>query len=419
MYARLYSACLLELGFRVLLIEDRNSGVKDWLHKNVDVPLANFSCWHIGAADRARLPAYRRALLVWQSEGVIGILLRLKWYIRGAFDRLRQKSTQYPRGEVALRPLVREIDVATRRLHVAPDLILFLYLDMIREDWFGCRALRRLTARWAGILFHPRLGGAERSAERYFNAPNAGGAAFLNENSVPDYMRRFPRLVFTTFPDVTNTAVLAEGSELTNRLAICAAGRKVILQIGSISPHKGVLDFVAAVKRADPKQLFFALVGEVFWEMFGADAEGVRAFVRSPPENCLVQIGYLQDERELNSMIATADILYAVYRNFQGSSNTLTKAAFFEKPVLVSDQHVMGERVKRFRLGETVRYGDVMGIISKLGVLCERSRDQFGFEAYRQEHSIEVLKRRLSEVVPRWMNIAGRSPSPTTAAESG
>src|SRR5262249_37748257 len=151
------------------------------------------------------------------------------------------------------------------------------------------------------------------------------------------------------------------------------------------------------VRRADPSRFFFALVGEVFWESLGADQHELREFCDSPPENCLVQTGYLQEERELNSIIAAADILYAVYSNFRNSSNTLTKAAIFEKPVIVSDDYLMGERVEQFDLGATVRTGDIDDIVMKLERLRKRPKRQFGFAIYRQAHSVAALKKNLAE----------------------
>src|SRR5271167_2370707 len=43
LYARLYSACLLELGYRVVLIAQHESGVRDWIAKNCAHRAADFS----------------------------------------------------------------------------------------------------------------------------------------------------------------------------------------------------------------------------------------------------------------------------------------------------------------------------------------------------------------------------------------
>jgi glycosyltransferase involved in cell wall biosynthesis len=423
MYARLYTAGLLELGYCVVLIAPSENGIGEWVRGKVPRAGDRFKfvegctlAWHGPIqedhfVERSSLPLRQRAWLVWQSEGMQGILLRVRHYNQRLVDRFRNVSASAPR-RTSFKPLVEEIGRATSVLGVRPSLVLFLYLDMIGEDRAGCRALtRKLNAPWAGILFHPRAGmDRKKGAERFFWTRNARGAIFLDPRCVTAYGRYFPGLAFASFPDVTDTSVLPLGSELAAQLIARACGRTIVLQLGSISPHKGILDLIAVIRIADPKHFFFAIVGEVIWEAFGVDALELRAFLASPPENCLIRAGYLADERELNSIVEAADILYAVYRDFRGSSNTLTKASFFEKPVLVSDDNLMGDRVRQFRIGETVCFGDVEAIVSKLSILRGRPREQFDFHTYCREHSIEKLKLSLRGLLPRWIDVVEMWP---------
>jgi glycosyltransferase involved in cell wall biosynthesis len=429
MYARLYSACLLELGFRVVLIAQTENGIVEWLRTKIPSHYERFvfvardsltrhrAGPRIDIPDRSSLPLHRRGHLVWQSEGMWGVLMRLQEYAQRPFRALLSSSARGIRG-ISFTSLIDEIATAAELLDIRPSLVLFLYLDLMSEDRAGCRALgRKLKAPWAGILFHPRAGtDSKEGPERFFWARNARGAAFLNPDCIPTYARQFPRLAFATFPDVTDVDVLPEPSRLAKKLIVKAAGRTIVLQLGSISPHKGILELVEAIKLANPKEFFFAIIGEVFWDAFGADAQKLRAFFDSPPENCLAHAGYLNDERELNFIIRIADILYAVYRDFYGSSNTLTKASVFERPVLVSDDCLMGERVKRFRLGETVLYGDVEAIVSKLSELRDRPCGRFGFSEYRQEHSIDRLKLSLSELLQQWIGTTDELGAETGSA---
>jgi hypothetical protein len=425
MYARVYAACLLELGYCVVLIAPAENGIGEWVRSKIPAARDRFKFVARGTLakhgpirqahllDRSSLPLHQRAQLVWRSEGMWGILQRLRDYNQRPSRRLLNSSAITPRS-ISFDPLVSEIGRAVRLLEIHPSLVFFLYLDMIGEDWVGCRALgRKLNAPWAGILFHPR-GGMDRKegGERFFLAGNARGAIFLNPHCVPAYAQHFPGLAFGSAPDVTNIDVLPEACELVRQLIARAASRTIVLQLGSISPHKGIFDLIAAIRMADPKRFFFAIIGEACWDTFGGDGSKLRAFLESPPENCLACARYLTDERELNSIIGTADILYAVYRDFRGSSNTLTKASFFEKPVLVSDDFLMGERVRQFRIGETVRCGDIAAIVSKLSVLRDRPRDQFDFRSYRQEHSIDRLKLSLRELLPRWLDAADEVGQP-------
>lgn len=368
-----------------------------------------------------RFPALVRVQRVWSNEGTRGLAIRLRLYssrfvrkvlsatgIDIALPRLFA-TVDVPALGVDFGPIVDEICAAERLLGYKPVLVLFLYLDMMSEGRAGCSWLEsHLDTPWGGILFHPRVtdGAQSQSAgvERYFLCRNARGAVFLNPGSVPVYRRILPKLFFAAVPDVTETAMLPGSFDMAQELHARAQGRTIVLQFGSLGPHKGVVDLVDVISMADSRHYFFAIVGEVFWDSYEAeDAEKLRNFFASPPENCFVQFGYLDDERQLNALIASVDILYAVYRGvFRDSCNTLTKGAFFEKPVIVSDQYLVGERVRGFRLGAAVQSGDAKSILAGLENVRLRPKAEFGFAAYRQDHSIEALKSALSRALDCW-----------------
>jgi len=447
MYARLYSECFLQLGYRVALIAEHEAGVVTWMSSRgwqtgdfdffsrsflrgirtkaktgtatakpvarggtaLEVRRRKSSAARIkairgGAATREPVPLLVRILLVWREEGLIGISLRLSVY----GNRLRSLLLPWnPRiKRVEFTSLIRDIHSTAQQLCIKPSLVFFLYLDMIEESRRGCRALSRdLQTPWAGILFHPRcLDGPDfRRCERFFYAARSAGAAFLNPYAMEGYGRMFPERTFGIVPDVTEAELPAEQPHLVARLKHKAAGRKIVLLLGSISPHKGVVELIEVIKRSDSTKFYFAIIGKVFWELFGPDAELIRAFFNHLPENCLVQTGYIKDESELNAVIANVDILYAVYQNFKGSSNTLTKASIFEKPIVVSDESLMGERVRSFRMGKVVNYRDINSIVQALSELAVETPDELGFAAYRNGHSLAALKTVLGELTQKWL----------------
>ena len=405
LYARLYSACLLDLGYRVVLIAQQEFGVREWISKNRRERRDDFIFFSRGelkAACAADVPESlsSRMQIIWQEEGMRGLILRI--VRRGLYQALRPieiaasavgfRSSCASRwvtwslvhsSGVSLKPLVDEVNTAEARLGIHPDLVFFLYLDMIKDDPKGCRYLaEHLVAPWAGIKFDPRCSDdkGRTRPERFFGCSNARGAAFLNPGCVRTYEQLFPESWFGDLPDVTDASLPPRDSAFVTRLRLAARGRTVVLQLGALTPHKGIMHLLDVIRRADPNRFFFAFVGEPAWKLFGNDESELHRFVDHPPDNCLVQLGYLKDERELNSVIAVADILYAVYRDFRPSSNTLTKAAVFKKPVVVSDQYLMGERVRRYNIGVAVRSGDIDEILAAFEMLRLRKPNEFGFE---------------------------------------
>ena len=401
LYARLYSACALRLGFRVVLIAEQEAGVTEWLRAHCADHVARFTFFSRAELRAARGVA-RRAILRARRpfDRVVSYASRRSWWVR----RLR-RALFPPRG-VSFEPLIDEIAVAEQRQGTHADLVFFLYLDLMDDAPGACRALDdRLRSPVAGILFHPRHEGTSAGVEpeRYFQCRRMRGAAFLNPHRVDAYSRAFPRLVFGTVPDVTDDALPEHAPSLVAEVRRRAGDRAVVALLGSLTPDKGLLEFIDVINRADPRQYFFLLAGEIFWQSFGAHEDFLRRFAQSPPENCLVHEGYLPDERTLNAAIAASRVLYAVYPNQRDSSNTLTKAAIFEKPLIVNEQHLMGERVRTFNLGETVRFRDTDAVLAALRRVTSRSRSEFGFAAYRGAHSLEALQAEFGSLVAAWM----------------
>lgn len=121
-------------------------------------------------------------------------------------------------------------------------------------------------------------------------------------------------------PDVTDLEFADQMPAAVQEIKSRAAGRKIILQVGSIAAHKGIATLLDVMAKANPKRFFFALVGEVHWKSFNAAEEmRLKAFYARPPQNVHIYEGYLKDERDYNTIVATCDVIYAVYSGFNSS----------------------------------------------------------------------------------------------------
>jgi hypothetical protein len=92
---------------------------------------------------------------------------------------------------------------------------------------------------------------------------------------------------------------------------------------------------------------------------------------------------YLPDETSFNAILAGADVIFAVYRDFYRSSNMLSKAAYFEKPILVSAGCLMGERVAKYGIGLTVTSTSASEILTCLDTALHIDDLKSKFAAYR------------------------------------
>jgi len=463
-YARLYSRALLELGYQVVLLAKTDGDTTDYLARCNPGLAPSFKFMSFdqartfvpsdpachaerstGTSARAKISLMRRSRLVWQEEGLLGILTRcLSVPHRALLSHIPVSSIRYQihRIERALgRRLLRTrlaqalnlpfyFDVGRIRFsdlveyvhsaasvhgRSAPDLVFFLYLDLMAEQRRNIVALDRSGSRpWIGILFHPRLARDPNAGiEGYFKSRNARGGVFLVPSGIPAYAEATPKLHFALAPDVADLEVPNEPSELARDLRKRAGNRTIVLQIGSITAHKGISTLLDVIAAADPSRFFFALIGEVHWESFGEHKARIRSFYSRAPENVYLSQGYIASERDYNSLIMASDIVYAVYQGFGSSSNSLTKSAGFRRPILVSEKSLMGKRVGSANIGAVAPEGDAKAILEKLCWLAEQPKDRFAFDAFSEEHSVEALKLVIENALPSWL---GASAKPDLAA---
>jgi len=442
-YARLYCRALVELGYEVVLVSETDAGTSAYLERNCPELRERFGFSSFEQAqrwspapthsERAGKNAAQRARLVWEDEGLRGLAARcvqvprrllrsyvplgiqnniarieraiVRRFLASRIARALNFSADPDAGRILFQTLLGHLHkVVTMPGRSAPDLLLFLYLDLMAERSQNIAALDRDAWPWTGILFHPRRAAkSEAPLEGYFSSGNARGAIFLVPPAIDPYTAALPHQHFALVPDVADLELPASATEMAREIRRRAGDRTVVLQIGSIMAHKGIPALLDVINAADPKRFFFALIGEVYWETFAEQEQRVRLAYERPPENVFAHNGYTQSEREYNSLIKACDVVYAVYQNFNSSSNSLTKAAGMGRPILVAANTLMGERVLASGIGAAAPEGDTAGILAALNQLSERPLESFSFERYADAHSLESLKSVLAKAIPHWL----------------
>lgn len=271
-----------------------------------------------------------------------------------------------------------------------PSIIFNMYMDMYAPDpkrWALFDAVNPLP--WAGIRFVP----CEAGTEAYYQLPSLAGMCFLNESIQKQYQTRIPTKAFGYLPDITENALPAEQTELVTQIKAQAQGRSIVFLGGTLGGNKNLSKWYELIALADASQWYFVQIGEMFENtLTPEDAQALAKITEQCPDNLWIKCEYLPDEAAFNEVIAASNIIFAVYRNFTVSSNMPGKAAAFEKPILVADGHLMGQRVKKYGIGLAVSENDVdqmylglQQLLQNQGVLKER------FEAYRKDFSPQAL----------------------------
>ena len=204
------------------------------------------------------------------------------------------------------------------------------------------------------------------------------------------------------FPDLADLAPADQGPETVGgKLRLFAGDRPVVTLCGSLYEQRGV-DMFLRTAMANP-QWAFALVGEM---PDGSDKVKplLDDFLQNHP-HAFHHPDRIPDGPLYNGVVASSDVIWNVHIDWPGSSNTLTKAAAFAKPVLVSSRHLLGERAKKFRLGEVCDETSVESMSQGLAALLQDPVGSWGdytkpaWREYLEAHSFERLETAMRKLI--------------------
>jgi hypothetical protein len=276
-----------------------------------------------------------------------------------------------------------------------PSIIFNMYMDMYAPDqkrWALFETVNPLP--WAGIRFVPSVTGTEA----YYQLPSLAGMCFLNEAIQKKYQALMPSKAFGYLPDITENALPPTQTDLVTHIKAQAQSRAIVFLGGTLGGNKNLAKWYELIALADPSKWYFVQIGEMFENtLTPEDAQALAKVTEQCPANLFIKREYLPDEAAFNEVIAASNIIFAVYRNFTVSSNMPGKAAAFEKPILVAEGHLMGQRVKQYGIGLAVPENDVEQMYMGLQQLRQNQGNlNDNFEAYRKDFSPQALGNHLT-----------------------
>jgi len=259
--------------------------------------------------------------------------------------------------------LQQEIEHQENVSGIEYELVFFAYLDDITHPDFNLPYIIKtpFTKKFSGLLMSPREKTLERPTfplnllltsiieRKNANIPEVG---LLVEDVETEMNKKINRRT-VTYPDFCSINTLNSGEfPLVDILLERKKNRLVSSLLGSIRSHKSVDLFLDCIQTADPSKHFFVMAGKFAWHSFTSNQrEMIKKIISNPPENLLVHDDWLESEAMFDTIVQVSDILFAYYRGFKKSSNLLTKGAVYKVPVIVSNEYLMGERVRKYELG--------------------------------------------------------------------
>lgn len=300
------------------------------------------------------------------------------------------------------------IQKVSSKIGSSPDLVFFAWLDSYLSSYLIHHLVDKIFPyNWSGLYFRSYYQQMKQrgwylhrdSLNPYtvLCSSHCQAVAILNEDMAETLQRKLKKKPVVIFPDFTDDSQPDFSFPITKQVQDKAAGRKIIGLLGSLDKRKGFLTLLDVSQRVVGEDWFFVFAGKFGENSFlPQELMKIQCVIKSAPYNCFFHFERIPNEAQFNSLVYVCDILFAVYNNFPNSSNILTKAAIFKKPVIVSNNFCMGKRVREFDLGLTINEGSTSQCIEALHHLRSSSKldiaqTKRNFEGYKHLHSIEQL----------------------------
>lgn len=294
------------------------------------------------------------------------------------------------------------------------DLVFFD--TMYDQDFANASAVSALFGwNWAGLYLHARCihtprapmpgGGLVPDGRSMFRGRRMTALGVLDEAVMPQLRDVVGPRRLVRFPDITDATTPADDDRdagLARKLEAYAGGRPIIALVGHLHRTKGLEAFTRAALDPRLRDCFFFVGGEASLAGIAADSrrEMTKAWEAAPNIHAHLQ---RLDEASLNAVIRSSAVLVAAYVDFPHSSNILTKAAVFRRPIIVSEGHLMGRQVGRYSLGLTVPQNDVESLVRAIRRLSSGTLpdDQAppAWDDYAALHSYARLREAFGEVL--------------------
>lgn len=255
--------------------------------------------------------------------------------------------------------------------------VFFAWLDSLIDNYVPYQLVDIIFPyKWSGLYFHPwylyNVKPNEKctisSKDYMLKSKNCCGIGIHMDNLKHKLMTRVNKeiQVFPEFADLTQP----EKYWLVDKLLALAGNRFIVFLIG-LNRYKGVLSFIETVINADTRKFYFFMAGKINHEKFSKkELNYINAFINNLPENCYYYPEHIPEGAYINSIIQNSHIVYAVYENFKSSSNFITKAAWFNIPVLASENYWIGATTNQFNLGVTVQENNLRNRMNGLEELA-------------------------------------------------
>ena len=246
-----------------------------------------------------------------------------------------------------------------------------------RAATFGLRPPPELRGRMGGIYHRPRFLAAPKwSMDRGLKIPGFQRLLregwwrqilFVDEFLVAALQSATPTAPFFFLPDTCPSGYDGDTLAAKSQLEI-PASRKIFLFFGTGARRKGLHVAVEAMLRLPPESPAFLLCAGR-QNPTGKTASGLEQLVQQGRARLINRYVTVTEEK---NCFAASDVVLLPYLNHFGTSGVLSRAMAAARPVIVSDEQLLGRLTREQGLGLLFPSGDVK-------ILCEKIRQAAAF----------------------------------------
>jgi glycosyltransferase involved in cell wall biosynthesis len=199
-------------------------------------------------------------------------------------------------------------------------------------------------------------------------------------------------------PETTSVEVCDPPPEPVRNIRSRKDGATVVGLLGALSSGKGIDLLVDVIKNCNTEGFFFLIAGPcgprnvppALWNFLTNEIHNYPNVVYSPNP--------IPSEPEFNALITACDIVYCAYKGHLHSSNVLSKAVAFRKPLLVNDGELMAKRVREYGIGCVLLEQTAEACLKAFREMSTPEyRGNLGktgrFEKYLEDHSFENFRK--------------------------
>jgi glycosyltransferase involved in cell wall biosynthesis len=286
--------------------------------------------------------------------------------------------------------------------------------DCWRHATFGGRPPAELRGRIGGIYHRPRFLAApkwsldrnlkSRGYQRLLREGWLRQLLFVDEFLAREQQNAFPAAPVFFLPDPCPFGYDGDQSAAQNQLEI-PAGRKVFLFYGTGARRKGLHVTVKAMSQLPPESPAFLLcAGQQ--NPSGETARELEQLIR---QNRARLINRYVSEAEEKICFAASDAVLLPYLNHFGTSGVLSRAMSAAKPVIVSDEQLLGRLTREHQLGLFFPSGNVAALSAAIRQAAQFSAaDTARFSAAAQRYAAVYSRAAFREALIRSLSVSGQ-----------